>query len=339
MGFLTKNQAKQAGKIFRDPSATADEIVKANAIVSEWREAHQEILDFHHDLLKQTALTIDSNALCVSRLKRYDTIIRKLKRSDLKMNLNQMHDIAGCRAIVADNGCVYAIKKELEALLCEEKSLIPKDYIDEPKDDGYRSLHLISQHDSIGTGLKNLFCEMQIRTRLQHEWATALETYDVICGSGLKFDCGSSDEMRFFALISNVFALMEGSPVVPGMPSTKDELRKELCALDGRLKFLNRLAACSGSVSVVAQSGNFNSDAYCLMCVDYEEQKTDLFIYDNDDELRANEFYTRKEELKSGLQDVLLVKVSSLNNLQEAYPSYSMDIMGFLNTVNDFLGR
>ena len=71
----------------------------------------------------------------------------------------------------------------------------------------------------------------------------------------------------------------------------------------------------------------------------YEEQKTDLFIYNDDDELNANELYMRKEELKQGLQDVLLVKVSSLKGLQEAYPSYSMDIMDFLNRVNDFLGR
>lgn len=75
------------------------------------------------------------------------------------------------------------------------------------------------------------------------------------------------------------------------------------------------------------------------MCVDYGEQKTDLFIYDDYEDLRTNELYTRQEEMKKDLQDVLLVKVSSLKGLQEAYPSYSMDIKGFLNTVNEFLGR
>lgn len=117
------------------------------------------------------------------------------------------------------------------------------------------------------------------------------------------------------------------------------ELRSEILELDNKLKLLDRLAACSGSVSVVATSGNFSDNAYCLMCVDYGEQKTDLFIYDDYEDLRTNELYTRQEEMKKDLQDVLLVKVSSLKGLQEAYPSYSMDIKGFLNTVNEFLGR
>lgn len=336
---LTKNQAKQAGKVLSNPDAIQEEISKARPIVSEWREAHRVVLDYYHALLKESALREDPDALCVSRLKRYDTIVSKLNRPRLHINLNQMHDIAGCRAIVKDNECVFAIKRDLESALRSEKPSMVKDYIHHPKTDGYRSLHVIAQHDSKRAGLKGLYCELQIRTRLQHEWATALETYDVICGSGLKFDRGSADETRFFALISNVFSLMEGADLVPGVPSTVNDLRKEILELNSKLGFLDRLAACSGSVSVVATDGDFSSEAYCLMCVDYEEQKTDLFIYNDDDELNANELYMRKEELKRGLQDVLLVKVSSLKGLQEAYPSYSMDIMDFLNRVNDFLGR
>lgn len=132
---------------------------------------------------------------------------------------------------------------------------------------------------------------------------------------------------------------MEGADLVPGIPSAINDLRKEILELNSRLGFLDRLAACSGSVSVVATNGDFSDEAYCLMCVDYEKQQTDFFIYNNDDELSANELYMRKEEVKRSLQDVLLVKVSSLKGLQEAYPSYSMDIMDFLNRTNDFLGR
>lgn len=74
---LSKNMAKRAGVILRDINAPEDKVKEANAIVSDWKEAHQEILDFYHDLLKTTALSLDSDALCVSRLKRYDTIIGK----------------------------------------------------------------------------------------------------------------------------------------------------------------------------------------------------------------------------------------------------------------------
>lgn len=57
----------------------------------------------------------------------------------------------------------------------------------------------------------------QVRTRLQRAWATALETYDVISKSALKFGGGSAKEEKLFALISNVFAIKEASPLVPGM--------------------------------------------------------------------------------------------------------------------------
>lgn len=71
-----------------------------------------------------------------------------------------------------------------------------KDYIAYPKRNGYRSTHVISRHDAPEAGLSNLFCETQVRTRLQHAWATALETYDVISRSALKFGGGSEDELR-----------------------------------------------------------------------------------------------------------------------------------------------
>ena len=337
MGGLTKSAAKHASRVLQSSESTQDEIDRAKETVSLWREAHQEVLNAIHEVVKEVATDIDPDALCVSRLKRYDTIIGKLNRPQLHMNLNQMCDIAGCRAIVKDNECVAAIGRALKSRLQIKAGSGVKDYILRPKPNGYRSLHLICTHDSSASGLSNLYCEVQIRTRLQHVWATALETYDVINGSGLKFNNGSPDEIRLFALMSNVFALREHSPAVPDVPSDLGALRMEIIDLDNRMRALDRLTACSGSVSVVAKNGSFKDDALCLLCVDYEEQKTDLFIYDDKEELRANQMYTRREEAKSGLQDVLLVKVSSLKGLQQAYPNYSMDIAEFLNTMRDFL--
>lgn len=53
---LSKNMAKRAGVILRDINAPEDKVKEANAIVSDWREAHQEILDFYHDLLKNDGI-------------------------------------------------------------------------------------------------------------------------------------------------------------------------------------------------------------------------------------------------------------------------------------------
>lgn len=86
-----------------------------------------------------------------------------------------------------------------------------KDYIAHPKANGYRSAHVISRHDAPEAELANLFCETQVQTCLQHAWATALETYDVISRSALKFGGGSDEEERLFALISNAFAIKGSS--------------------------------------------------------------------------------------------------------------------------------
>lgn len=73
------------------------------------------------------------------------------------------------------------------------------------------------------------------------------------------------------------------------------------------------------------------------MVIDYEIQKTDLFVYDTIDEVEANQMYAKSERMKKGLQDVLLVRVASLKALNEAYPNYSMDIARFLAEVDEFL--
>lgn len=73
------------------------------------------------------------------------------------------------------------------------------------------------------------------------------------------------------------------------------------------------------------------------MVIDYEIQKTDLFVYDTVDEVEANQMYAKSERMKKGLQDVLLVRVASLKALNEAYPNYSMDIVRFLAGVDEFL--
>lgn len=213
-----------------------------------------------------------------------------------------------------------------------------KDYIAYPKRNGYRSTHVISRHDAPEAGLSNLFCETQVRTRLQHAWATALETYDVISRSALKFGGGSEDEERLFALISNAFAMKEMSPLVPDTPASEDELRQEIAALNNRLFTIEKLRACFDSVTIVSQQGCFSGDALCLMVIDYEIQKTDLFVYDTVDEVEANQMYAKREKMKKGLQDVLLVRVASLKALNEAYPNYSTDIAHFLSEVDEFLG-
>lgn len=339
-GRLSKNQAKKAGEYLAgcvDPFG--DDASAARLVVDEWREAHKEIFLEVPAILKGISYAVDPESFVVGRLKRIDTIIGKLRRPGLNMKLNEMCDIVGCRVIADDVEAVRRIALSIENRLNVKPGTGVKDYIAHPKRNGYRSTHVISRHDAPKAGLSNLFCETQVRTRLQHAWATALETYDVISRSALKFGGGSAKEERLFALISNAFAIKEASTLVPETPMSKDELRKEFVSLNNDLLAIEKLRACADSVTIVSQKGCFSGDALCLMVIDYEVQKTDLFVYDTVDEVEANQMYAKREKMKKGLQDVLLVRVASLSALNEAYPNYSTDIARFLDEVDEFLGN
>ena len=62
------------------------------------------------------------------------------------------------------------------------------DYIDNPKVDGYRGYHLIGAFPD-KDGDRRLI-EIQVRTSIQHDWATALEIVDLFTGQALKSNQG-----------------------------------------------------------------------------------------------------------------------------------------------------
>ncbi len=104
------------------------------------------------------------------RLKRYSSIVKKIERFKT-MQLGNMRDIGGCRAIVAGqsklNKLVRNLRKD-KRFRDSNGSIRKRDYISAPKDDGYRSYHLIGQFsDDEET---NRFIEVQVRTKIQHDW-------------------------------------------------------------------------------------------------------------------------------------------------------------------------
>lgn len=130
------------------------------------------VLDLKYDLERSHHHTIIRSIS--SRLKSMDSLINKLKK------LNQpvtpaaaslaLHDIIGIRII-----CSYLC--DIDTVLVSLRS-IPylqileiKDYINFPKESGYRSLHVIGCCSVTG---ENLLCEFQLRTTAMDSWA-ALE--------------------------------------------------------------------------------------------------------------------------------------------------------------------
>ncbi len=209
-------------------------------VINNWRSCHSYPLHAIRMTLLKRARKIDEKALIARRLKRLPSIAIKLKDNP-HMSLTQMQDIGGCRAILRNVSNV----DHLVAIYEKSKSKNPHnrpilieryDYIDHPKSDGYRSVHLIYKYQSKSPdklSFNGQRIEIQIRSKLQHAWATAVETSQTFTGQALKTKIKSASEswLRFFALMGSAIAAREKRPNVPGTPDNKKERADELRAI------------------------------------------------------------------------------------------------------------
>ena len=111
-----------------------------------------------------------------SRLKSPQSIAQKLIDKNIPITaesiLDHLHDIAGVRVVCHYIEDIYAVAKFL-SLHDDIKLIKQKDYIKNPKSNGYRSLHLIvSVPVYLSTGKKIVPVEIQIRTIAMDFWAS-----------------------------------------------------------------------------------------------------------------------------------------------------------------------
>jgi len=111
-----------------------------------------------------------------SRLKSPESITNKLIKKNIPITaesiISNLHDIAGVRVICHYIDDIYAVADILTSH--DDITLIKKkDYIANPKGNGYRSLHLIvSVPVYLSTGKKVVPVEIQIRTIAMDFWAS-----------------------------------------------------------------------------------------------------------------------------------------------------------------------
>lgn len=111
-----------------------------------------------------------------SRIKSKESILLKLKRKGLPMTVsaltNNIRDIAGIRVICPFIEDVYNVARML--IKQKDVELIEaKDYILNPKDNGYRSLHLIVTTEvQFSNQTRKIPVEIQIRTIAMNFWAS-----------------------------------------------------------------------------------------------------------------------------------------------------------------------
>jgi len=171
-----------------------------------------------------------------------------------------MQDIGGCRAVVSDIHCLNALVSKFQRGREKCWKFIEKyDYVQTPKRDGYRSIHFVYQYsndDADGRAAYNkLRIEVQLRSRAQHAWATALETVDTFTSQALKANCGSADWQRFFVLMGHSIALREGQNAVPGAPFVKRDMLREIDQLVRDLNVISTLEGWTAAIQATLRTG------------------------------------------------------------------------------------
>lgn len=172
-------------KFFRD-KIISDEFIDGihknmmpmNELMAYYRCAIMEVETKFKVLDEQFSLEYDRNPIesIKSRLKSYESIIKKLKDKDLPFSLEavqeNIRDVAGIRVICSFPEDIYMLA---ECLLSQDdiKLIEKKDYIKNPKKSGYRSLHLIIEVPIfLRNEKKSMKVEVQLRTIAMDFWAS-----------------------------------------------------------------------------------------------------------------------------------------------------------------------
>jgi ppGpp synthetase/RelA/SpoT-type nucleotidyltranferase len=335
---LSKGMIDRAGKTLISTGSTAS-FEHAFKVIQLWRFLHRDpLIKVRTEL---ASLTKVRKALVVQRLKRLSSIRRKLKLQPTMM-LSRMQDIGGCRAILPTTQDVRRVKEYYF------RGLIPaahihkvNDYMDSsPKASGYRGVHLVYRSVNQSTEcLKGVLIEIQLRTQLQHAWATAVETVDVLTKQALKSSMGDDRWKRFFFLMSVALAIREHTTLPLDSPSGL-ELRRELRSLTENLGILTILGR-DQKVEVLSSENIPKAEQfYFILSLNAREKKTQLIPFKRSQYRDALEKYLLLERTTDNIPgvQVVLVSASSLNKLpylKEAYPNYWLDVGLFVDVMNE----
>ena len=208
MRYEKEEYQKRVQSFFKDTDVEelSERMIKFNSLMAYYRCAMMEIETKLNVLNEEFSLKYDRNPIngMKSRLKSLFSIREKLESRGLDLSVESieenLNDVAGVRVICSFTDDVYTLRNALLkqddiTLICE------KDYIKNPKPNGYRSLHLIIsvpiflEHEK-----KSMKVEIQLRTIAMDTWAS-LE-HQLRYKKDIEFSDKMADELLYCANLS-----------------------------------------------------------------------------------------------------------------------------------------
>lgn len=380
MTIISRKQATAAGKMLKELSGqqNSEEYGKQILILDSWRHQHEEPAQI---FFKKLVGIINKypDSMATYRLKRKESILKKLYRSNGNFELGAMDDIAGCRVIVNSVSEVYEVYNEILNLKKAKEIDIKKtkDYIKNPEESGYRSLHIIVKQTLTQEDIDRQYrIELQIRTKLQHYWSTAVEAMSEIDNVEYKDPTFISKGniriqscLQFFKVISELFDCCENDDA---RSKSKEKFVNSVRTNDNFKEIIEDLKAARNSVTINMQKNSAQGgEGLYLLELSRETQELTIHSYTMDCVEKAITNYNSKEnssisnkankiqydtEIDSGSvnKDLTVEKpdaqtsyITSINRvliyaknkdqLGDTYPNYSYNIEKFIEKVEELI--
>jgi len=308
---------------------SAPQIRDAFRIANAWRDSHALPMRSLGLTLRHFIRSENLSGFTAGRVKRMEAIRKKLGRRHITYNLSTLQDLGGCRAIMSSVADVAKLSEKLKSHRRHEFQY-ENNYIAEPKKFGYRSHHIvISFHgDPKYIAFFGRIIEIQIRTKLQHSWATAVEAVGLYLGQNLKGGRGNSDWLRFFDLMSGELSEIEKSPIRLDL-SNRLARREEIQELNHKLHILQNL---DNLRNVVKWAGDAFTprDKPTHYILKYNNYLRTVEVKTYTKPTQAAESYDMAEDIynKTGdyLENIVLVELEKIGDLRRAYPNYFLDV-------------
>ncbi len=189
-------------------------------------------------------------------------------------------------------------------------------------------------HNERAPSYDGLSLELQLRTKLQHAWATAVETMGTFLGQALKSGRGEGEWRQFFATAGAALAIVEKTAPVPGFEACPEQQVFDMVrTIADKLHILEKLRGFTIAADrITTERGQ---GAYHLVVLDSSRRSVSIRPYPISRLEQANLDYASIEQrTKAGEPiEAVLVSAGPIDALRKAYPNYFLDTQEFITQI------
>lgn len=309
---------------------TPDDVVRPFSVAQEWRDFHLVPMRSIRASVraKTKKLTMD-DAVTVARLKRFASVRKKLSKK--RQTLAQMQDLGGVRVILSSVSELDFLTSSLVNHFPHELYKID-DYCFKAKQSGYRSKHLLYKfrHKGNLSVYNDRRIEVQLRTQLQHAWATAVELVGTYLNQDMKSGEGDPHWLRLFELMSDEIVERE-YPLEAIITSEKSARKTELSELNSTLGAVRKLNNMRVAFNEAKNRSQYELSKNLMYLVKFNDKNKTVSVTPFTGLVKSTQSYQLEE--RSGVYNSVLIQAEAIEALKIAFPNYFGDVALFTSLL------